>query len=246
MYVHAHCVPDAHSDMQSEGVPENVLAKHTRTAAGTLHPRRAGQPVTFAGSIRLSPAVTALLAASNVSDSVDANNSDDDTSAAEQSDGYVVDRIQAGPTSAAGSGADHAKAGAAAQNGGGASCRGSEALQCGLTELVVKHSSVTESGVRELFLPASACRQTVQLLDVSGCAGVELACLRHVPAHNALRTLRAAKCTSIRRLSLALPNDCPLQTVDLASCGSLASLRLAAARLESLSLQVSVTGIHPS
>ena len=108
----------------------------------------------------------------------------------------------------------------------------------GVTQLVAKGTSVTEDGLRRLFLRGSSCRRSLQLIDVSGCAGVTLACLRHLPARSALRTVRAMGCSGITQLSLAFERDCPLQSMALPQCAQLRFLRLNAPRLQSVALQV--------
>ena len=112
----------------------------------------------------------------------------------------------------------------------------------GVTQLVAKGTSVTEDGLRHLFLRGSSCRRSLQLIDVSGCAGVTLACLRHLPSRSALRTVRTMGCSGITQLSLAFERDCPLQSVALPQCAQLRFLRLNAPRLQSVALQVRFGG----
>lgn len=170
------------------------------------------------GSIRLSPAVQALI------DAADANT--------------------AGPSTSESSTFEHggaAEATSAVQAAETPEKHKEEASAdvMGLVSLVVKGCSITEGGVRSLVLPAARSARSLQHLDVSNCSRVALACLQHVPKHAALHTLRANGCRGIGSLSVELPPDCPLGDVSLRECGNAASLHLTAPALRRLSMHAS-------
>lgn len=114
--------------------------------------------------------------------------------------------------------------------------RKSPAEHPGVVRLVLKGSSITENGLRGLWLHPSKCRHSLEHLDVSGCARLGLNCLSHIPRGSSLRILTANGCGSIRDLSLAFPPDCPLERMSLQRCPHLTSLQLTAPQLQHLAV----------
>ena len=175
------------------------------------------RPVVLHGSIRLSPAVQALIDAADA----DAAGPSDVQSAASAD----VDGTTPTPASSAVPRDEQEHAG--------------DSEPAGVVRLVLKGCSVTESGVRHLFLPQARCAHSLQHLDVSSCNAVTLACLRHVPRHSALHTLQANGCSGIVDLSLELPKDCPLREISARECSAAMLLQLSAPALRRISLHAS-------
>lgn len=106
----------------------------------------------------------------------------------------------------------------------------------GVMQLLLAGTGVTEKGLEALFRPGSTCRTTLTTLDVSRCPSVTLAALSSIPPHSALRKVAANSCIGVRRLALAVPEDCPLESLALAACPHLVSVDIVAAALQQLTV----------
>ena len=245
----------------------DVLAQHTvEPQAGSKPTWSRQRTVISAGNIQLSPAVAALLAAAHSdhdlsdgpdeniesSQAIDTHDTQDDGHEASTS-ATAAGTAASGPSLPSVAGATGASAHlmegsvqedapdiqgpmqSAEEDAVLPTQRGREA---GMQQLVLKDTSVTDSGLKSVFVRGSKCRHSLQHLNVSGCSGVDLSCLRHVPTHSALHTVVAQRCGAIRKLNLQLPASCALQKLDLSSCSHMHTLRVTSASLQVVVLQV--------